>query len=105
MRLTDRVLASGVSLTDLIHIVITGDTSQSAEGSSYKAEIGQIKTLFGENIIITGTGITSSIRRDSGNFASGDFSSSIPGSGNTSSGHLSYSEGENTISSGRTSHS
>jgi len=79
MRLTDRVLASGISATDLIHIVITGDTSQSPEGSSYKAEIGQIQTFFGQQLIITGTGITSSIRRDSGNSASGNFSSSIPG--------------------------
>jgi hypothetical protein len=105
MRLTDRILASGVSLTDLIHIVITGDTSQSPEGSSYKASISQVKSLFGDQIIITGTGITSSIRKNSGNLSSGNFASSIPGSGNTSSGHLSYSEGENTISSGRTSHS
>ena len=84
MRLTDRILASGVSLTDLIHIVITGDTTQSPEGSSYKASISQVKSLFGDAIIITGTGVTSSIRKDSGNLASGNFSSSIPGSGNTS---------------------
>ena len=36
-RLTSRSLASGASLNDLIHIVITGDTSQSAQGSSYKS--------------------------------------------------------------------
>ena len=34
-RLTDRQPASGVTLNDIIHIVITGDTSQSPEGSSY----------------------------------------------------------------------
>ena len=40
-RLTDRVLATGITLNDLIHIVITGDTSQTAAGSSYKAKISQ----------------------------------------------------------------
>jgi hypothetical protein len=41
--LTDRTLATGVTLQDLIHIVITGDTSQgNPAGSSYKATIGQV---------------------------------------------------------------
>jgi hypothetical protein len=40
--LTDRQLATGVTLTDLIHIVITGDTSQDPDGSSYKAKISQV---------------------------------------------------------------
>ena len=41
--LTDRTLATGVTLQDLIHIVITGDTSQgNFAGSSYKATIGQV---------------------------------------------------------------
>ncbi len=46
MNLTDLNSASGISTTDLIHIVITGDTSQSLSGSSYKIEIGEYKTLF-----------------------------------------------------------
>ena len=46
MRLTDRTFATGITKQDLIHIVITGDTSQSPEGSSYKAPIGQILELF-----------------------------------------------------------
>ena len=46
-RLTDRQLASGVTLTDLVHIVITGDTSQSSVGSSYKATIQQISDVIG----------------------------------------------------------
>jgi hypothetical protein len=41
-RLTERVLASGVTTDDLIHIVITGDTSQDPDGSSYKAKISQV---------------------------------------------------------------
>jgi hypothetical protein len=46
-KLTDRDLASGVTLTDLVHIVITGDTSQSSAGSSYKATIQQISDVIG----------------------------------------------------------
>jgi hypothetical protein len=40
--LTSRTQASGVTLDDLIHIVITGDTSQNPAGSSYKASISQV---------------------------------------------------------------
>jgi hypothetical protein len=40
--LTSRTQASGVTLGDLIHIVITGDTSQNPAGSSYKASISQV---------------------------------------------------------------
>ena len=44
--LTSRTLATGASLNDLIHIVITGDTSQSPSGSSYKATLSQLQPLF-----------------------------------------------------------
>jgi len=47
MKLTDRIKASGASLTDLIHIVITGDTSQDPAGSSYKISMGDYASLFG----------------------------------------------------------
>ena len=40
--LTDQIQATGVSLTDLIHIVITGNTSQNPAGSSFKASIQQV---------------------------------------------------------------
>jgi hypothetical protein len=43
--LTDRTLTTGVSTNDLIHIVITGDTSQNPAGSSYKATLGQVVSL------------------------------------------------------------
>lgn len=46
MRLTDRTTASAVTKNDYIHVVITGDTSQSPEGSSYKAQIGLIPELY-----------------------------------------------------------
>ena len=53
-RLTDRQLASGVTLTDLVHIVITGDTSQNSNGSSYKATIQQIGDVIGGGGTFTG---------------------------------------------------
>jgi hypothetical protein len=40
--LTDRALASGVTLSDLLHIVIPSDVSQNPDGSSYKATIQQV---------------------------------------------------------------
>lgn len=40
--LTDRVLATGVTLSDYIHIVIPTDVSQNPAGSSYKATVGQL---------------------------------------------------------------
>jgi len=42
MRLTERTLATGVTLADLVHIVKPYDTTDSPEGSSYKANIGQV---------------------------------------------------------------
>jgi hypothetical protein len=54
--LTSRTLATGASLNDLIHIVITGDTSQSPSGSSYKATLSQLVPLFGgsPDVYLTG---------------------------------------------------
>jgi len=54
--LTSRTLATGATLNDLIHIVITGDTSQSPSGSSYKATLSQLVPLFGgsPDVYITG---------------------------------------------------
>ena len=53
--LTDRSLATGVSITDLIHIVITGDTSQNPAGSSYKATMGQVIDLINPTTLTGGT--------------------------------------------------
>ena len=44
--LTDQSLASGVTLNDLVHIVITGNTSQNPAGSSFKATIGQVASAI-----------------------------------------------------------
>ena len=45
-RLTDRQLISGITLTDLLHFVITGDTSQNPAGSSYKGTVTQLFDAF-----------------------------------------------------------
>ena len=47
--LTSRNLAQSTAITPttLIHIVTTGDTTQSSSGSSYKAELNQIATTVG----------------------------------------------------------
>jgi hypothetical protein len=55
--LTSRNLATGVTKTDFIHIVITGDTSQSVDGSSYKATISQVQDII---LIVKTSGITTS---------------------------------------------
>ena len=57
-KLTTRTLATGASLNDLIHIVKTGDTSQSIDGSSYKASLSQLVPLFGGSPDIRVTGGT-----------------------------------------------
>ena len=45
--LTDRTLATGVTLDDLIHIVNTSDLSQgNPAGSSYKAKVSQVGNTF-----------------------------------------------------------
>lgn len=53
--LTDRTLITGVSANDLIHIVITGDTSQNPAGSSYKATMGQVIDLINPTTLTGGT--------------------------------------------------
>jgi hypothetical protein len=54
-KLTSRTLASGATLGDLIHIVITGDTSQDPAGSSYKANLSQLAPLFTTpQVLVTG---------------------------------------------------
>ena len=53
--LTDQSLATGVTLTDLIHIVITGDTSQNPAGSSFKATIQQVFDSYTDIFVTGGT--------------------------------------------------
>lgn len=53
--LTDQIFASGVTLDDLIHVVITGDTSQNPAGSSFKASIFQVASAIGVAAFSGGT--------------------------------------------------
>jgi hypothetical protein len=129
--LTSRTFATGASLNDLIHIVITGDTSQSASGSSYKVSINQLLPLFGGtsancindfytlNIHSCTNQITihdrvRSIGSDAQNtlsFAFGDNTQALSdythaeGSGTIASGSTSHAEGLNTKTFGVYSHS
>jgi hypothetical protein len=64
--LTSRTLATGVTLNDLIHIVITGDTSQSPDGSSYKATIGQVALVLSGSSGTNGSSGTSGTNGTSG---------------------------------------
>lgn len=57
--LTDQIFATGVTSNDLIHIVITGDTSQNPAGSSFKASIGQVISLVTGSTGTSGTSGTS----------------------------------------------
>jgi hypothetical protein len=57
-KLTEKTFATAVTLNSLIHIVNTGDTTQSAYGSSYKASLSQLVPLFGSNPDVTVTGGT-----------------------------------------------
>lgn len=45
-KLTDRSVVSGLNVTDIFHVVVTGDTSQSPQGSSYYAPLSFLQPLF-----------------------------------------------------------
>jgi len=57
-RLTDKTLASSVSLNDIIHIVKTSDTTQNPLGSSFKATVQQFASVVGGGGIFTGGTVT-----------------------------------------------
>ena len=104
--LTSRTIAPIVTTNDLVHIVITGDTSQgNPSGSSYKATIGQIGLAIGSGSTVTISGGTDiSVTGIYPNFGisftgvtSGDY---LPLSGGTVSGDTQFTTGltANTIS-------
>jgi len=45
-RLTDRSRVSAVTLNDIFHVVVTGDTSQSPQGSSYYAPLSDLQAIL-----------------------------------------------------------
>ncbi len=115
-KLTTRSLATGASVNDLIHIVITGDTSQSIDGSSYKATLSQIIPLFGgssgncitnfytNNIHACLNEITVHNRvQSNGSDAQGILSFAF-GNNVQALNDYSHAEGVDTIASGTTSH-
>jgi hypothetical protein len=62
-KLTSRTLAnsSAITPTTLIHVVWTGDTTDSPEGSSFKAELQQLNSIFsGSSTPFTGGTVTGS---------------------------------------------
>jgi hypothetical protein len=106
-RLTDRQFSpSAVTLNDLIHIVVTGDTSQSPEGSSFKVTL---QDVFNSNsgstnaaVIVSGTGVNSSVRKNVGNIALGNNSGALGGLSNSVTTNYSMVVGgqQNIINSG-----
>jgi hypothetical protein len=56
-RLTDKTLAQSTAITPttLIHIVTTADTSQNSAGSSYKAQLSQLVSIFNGGTSGSGT--------------------------------------------------
>ena len=83
MRLTDRNFPPYISPDALVHIVLTGDTTDSPQGSSFKATISSLFTSQDNAVIITGTGVNSSVRKSVGNIASGDYSAVLGGQNNS----------------------
>ena len=113
--LTSRTLASGITGEDLIHIVITGDTSQgNPAGSSYKAKINQlpgnstgscfnnfyVDNLYGCPDVITFHDSYQSVDSNSSGLMSRSF-----GSYNNSYGDYSHTEGSGTTTISEYSHS
>lgn len=75
--LTDQAQVSGVSLTDFIHVVVTGDTSQNPAGSSFKATIQQVASAISGTTGTSGTSGSSGTSGTSGGRAWGSFISSV----------------------------
>jgi hypothetical protein len=65
-RLTDRQQVSAVTLNDIIHVVVTGDTSQSPQGSSYFAPLSDIQAILSGSTGPSGTNGTSGSSGTSG---------------------------------------
>jgi hypothetical protein len=81
-RLTDRVLATGVTPSDLIHIVIPSDLSQDPDGSSYKATIQQVFDSYDDIFVTGGTysnGTTTFINTSGGTFTVTGFTQQFTG--------------------------
>ena len=107
MILTQRTYSpSGFTTSQtLIHIVDTNNPTQNVAGSSYKATIDEAISGSPFVVIVSGTGVNSSIRRDVNNLASGDNSGALGGLSNSATTNYSMVVGgqNNIISGGTTS--
>ena len=84
MKLTARSLSpSGFSTNQTyIHIVDTNNPTQDPAGSSYKSTIDGAISGSPYTVMVSGTGVNSTIRRNSSNIASGNNSGSLGGENN-----------------------
>jgi len=102
MKLTDISFAPSVDLNSLIHIVNTGDTTQSPDGSSYKTPLSQLSNLFGGSYWSASTGTNAIVLSNSNSLASG-INSIAEGLNTTASGYASRASGYNSKALGITS--
>lgn len=104
MKLTTIDNAPYVNLNSLIHIVNTGDTTQSPDGSSYKAPLSDLSPLFngGSTYWSASTGTNAIVMKYSNSLASGT-NSSAEGLNTTAGGYASKASGYNSKALGITS--
>jgi len=69
---------------------ISGATYSTAVWKKYNPGSGGTPSTSADTLYITGTGINSTIRKNVGNTASGNYGASLGGSGNTASGNYSF---------------
>ena len=98
MKLTSIDFAPYVNLDSLIHIVNTGDTTQSPDGSSYKAPLSDLSPLFGgggDSYWSASTGPNAIVLANSGSLADG-INAVAEGLNTTANGYTSKASGYNS---------
>ena len=103
--LTDRTLTTGLTTSDLIHIVNPNDTSQNPAGSSYKATLGQFVSLIPPFTGGSGNCITDFYVTNIYGCSPITIHSETNFNGSTASGTLSFAQGQITTAPGNYSHS
>ena len=97
MKLTSISTAPYVNLNSLIHIVNTGDTTQSPDGSSYKASLSDLSSLIGGggSYWSASTGTNAIVLVNSGSLANG-INAVAEGLNTTANGYTSKASGYNS---------
>jgi hypothetical protein len=98
MKLTSIDNAPYVNLNSLIHIVNTGDTTQSPDGSSYKTPLSTLSPLFGgsgDSYWSASTGTNAIVLSNSNSLADG-INAVAEGVNTTANGYASKASGVNT---------